>query len=353
MRWMGLMALGLALALGDAGGALHEAQAKAKPQVTVKKQSLSVRKAKAKPGPRTRKAVSVKARPAVFVPAKPSFGQLYGLNRTDDPLDLKSSVALVMDQDTEEVLLAKNDNAVLPIASITKLMTALIVTEARQPLDELITITQEEVDTEKGTRSRLRVGTQLSRGELLHLALMSSENRAAHALGRSYPGGLDAAVRAMNAKAQLLGMHDTEYAEPTGLSPRNQSSAHDLARLVKTAYAVPLIRELSTSTGTTVRVGRRETQFGNTNGWCEPDLGHRPAENRLHLRGRSLPGDAGATGRPQADHGVSGLGRQVQPHRRRRARAPLASCFRAGGQDDQRRAHALSPSAAEISAAGV
>jgi D-alanyl-D-alanine endopeptidase (penicillin-binding protein 7) len=154
MRWMGLMALGLALALGDAGGALHEAQAKAKPQVTVKKQSLSVRKAKAKPGPRTRKAVSVKARPAVFVPAKPSFGQLYGLNRTDDPLDLKSSVALVMDQDTEEVLLAKNDNAVLPIASITKLMTALVVTEARQPLDELMDHHAGRGRHRKGQRAR-------------------------------------------------------------------------------------------------------------------------------------------------------------------------------------------------------
>ena len=270
MRWIGLIALGLALALGDAGGALHGAQAKAKPQQAVKKPAASVREAKVKSAPkvvaRVRQTAPVKARAVPVQPAKPSFGQLYGLNHTDDPLDLKSSVALVMDQDTEEVLLAKNDNAVLPIASITKLMTALVVTEARQPLDELITITDEEVDTEKGTRSRLRVGTQLSRGELLHLALMSSENRAAHALARAYPGGLEAAVRAMNAKAQLLGMHDTEYVEPTGLSPRNQSSAHDLARLVKTAYAVPLLRELSTSTGTTVRVGRRDTQFGTTNG---------------------------------------------------------------------------------------
>lgn len=335
MRWMGLMALGLALALGDAGGSLHEAQAKAKPQVTVKKQSLSVRKAKAKPGPRTRKAVSVKARPAVFVPAKPSFGQLYGLNRTDDPLDLKSSVALVMDQDTEEVLLAKNDNAVLPIASITKLMTALIVTEARQPLDELITITQEEVDTEKGTRSRLRVGTQLSRGELLHLALMSSENRAAHALGRSYPGGLDAAVRAMNAKAQLLGMHDTEYAEPTGLSPRNQSSAHDLARLVKTAYAVPLIRELSTSTGTTVRVGRRETQFGTTNGLVKNptwDIGLQKT-GYISEAGQCLVMQAQLAGRRLVMVFLDSAGKYSRIGDAERVRRWLLG---AGGQDDQR-----------------
>jgi D-alanyl-D-alanine endopeptidase (penicillin-binding protein 7) len=206
------------------------------------------------------------AKAAPVLPAKPSYGQLAGLRLTEDPLSLKSSVALVMDQDTEEVLLAKNDNAVLPIASITKLMTALVVTEAQLPLDEVLTVTQDDIDTEKGSRSRLQVGTRLTRGEMLHLALMSSENRAANALGRHYPGGLPAFVRAMNAKAQLLGMQDTRYAEPTGLSSKNQSSAHDLARLVKSAYAVPLIREMSTSEGTTVRVGRREATFGTTNG---------------------------------------------------------------------------------------
>ena len=156
---------------------------------------------------------------------RPSFGQLAGLHATDDALDLKSSVALVMDQDTNEVLFSKNSEAVLPIASITKLMTALVVTEASLPLDEVLTITQDDVDTEKGSRSRLRVGTQLTREEMLHLALMSSENRAAHALGRAYPGGLAAFVAAMNAKAALLGMTDTHYVEPTGLSSKNQSSA--------------------------------------------------------------------------------------------------------------------------------
>ncbi len=176
-------------------------------------------------------------------PARPSFGQTYGLHATDDPLDLKSSVALVIDQDTQQVLFSKNPQAVLPIASITKLMTALVVTEAKQPLDETLSITQADVDTEKGSRSRLTVGTQLSRGEMLLLALMSSENRAAHALGRHYPGGLDAFVSAMNAKAQLLGMADTRYVEPTGLSSGNQSSAVDLARLVDAAYSHPLLRE--------------------------------------------------------------------------------------------------------------
>ena len=124
----------------------------------------------------------------------------------------------------------------LPIASITKLMTGLVVSEAKLPMDEAITITQDDVDTEKGSGSRLRVGTALTRGELMHLALMSCENRAAHALGRTYPGGLSAFVAAMNPKrAQLLGMGDTRYVEPTGLSSRNQSSAQDLARLVNAA----------------------------------------------------------------------------------------------------------------------
>src|SRR5690606_9116869 len=143
----------------------------------------------------------------------------------------------------------KNDHAVLPIASLTKLMTGMIISGARLPMDENITITQDDVDTEKGSRSRLRVGASLTRGELLHLALMSSENRAAHALGRTYPGGMSSFVNLMNAKAKLLGMKDTRYVEPTGLSSQNQSSAQDLATLVNAAHGDPVLRELSTSTG--------------------------------------------------------------------------------------------------------
>ncbi len=194
-----------------------------------------------------------------------SFGQLYGLHQTQDPLDLKSSVALVMDQDTNEVMLSKNPEAVLPIASLTKLMTAVVVVEAHLPLDDAITITSDDVDTEKNSSSRLAVGSTLSRGELLHLALMSSENRAAHALGRSYPGGLPAFVSAMNAKARLLGMHDTRYVDPTGLNSGNQATARDLATLVKAAYQQPLIRELSISPEHAVRLGNRQLQFRNTN----------------------------------------------------------------------------------------
>src|SRR5690606_19142272 len=117
-----------------------------------------------------------------------SYGELAGLHTLSDPLDLKSSVALVIDQDTHEVLLSKNDHAVLPIASLTKLMTGLIISQSHLPMDEFITITQDDINTEKRSSSRLLVGTTLTRREMLHLALMSSENRAANALGRTYPG---------------------------------------------------------------------------------------------------------------------------------------------------------------------
>ncbi|MFT3717199.1 serine hydrolase [Pseudorhodoferax sp.] len=213
---------------------------------------------------RGRKRVEL-PRAVAIVPARPSFGQLAGLHAADDPLELQSSVALVVDQETDEVLLRKNENAVLPIASLTKLMTGVIVNEARLPMDELITITQDDVDTEKWSRSRLSVGTTLTRGELLHLALMSSENRAAHALGRTFPGGMATFVSRMNAKAMMLGMKDTRYVEPTGLSPSNQSSAHDLALLVAAAYREPTIRELSTSPSYEVDVGHRTLQFSTTN----------------------------------------------------------------------------------------
>lgn len=207
--------------------------------------------------------VAVQRRSVVRVVEAPrqSFGQMAGLHGTEDELDLKSSVALVIDQDTHEVLLSKNDHAVLPIASLTKLMTGMLISEAHLPNDELITITQDDVDTEKRSSSRLTVGTTLSRGELLHLALMSSENRAAHALGRTYPGGLATLVSIMNAKAKMLGMKDTRYVEPTGLSSRNQSSAQDLALLVNAAYADATVRSLSTSPEYQVEVGNRVLQF--------------------------------------------------------------------------------------------
>jgi D-alanyl-D-alanine endopeptidase (penicillin-binding protein 7) len=268
----GIVALVVAVALGSpaAADAATRTAAKKKTHASAsagKATASRTRAAKASAGPRSARRVSAKHVTSVVrvEPARPSFGQLYGLHNTADALELKSSVALVMDQDTNEILFSKNPQAVLPIASLTKLMTALVVTEARQPLTEVLTVTEDDVDTEKNSRSRLKVGTQLTREEMLHLALMSSENRAAHALGRHYPGGLDAFVEAMNRKAHSLGMTDTHYVEPTGLSSRNQSSARDLATLVKAAHEYPIIREFSTSPEYEVELGNRPAQFRTTN----------------------------------------------------------------------------------------
>ena len=253
----------LALALANPVWAQSDAhRSKATPTAKAKPKSAQpIRKVAAK----TLQAPIKPRKVSHEVAPRPSYGQLAGLHAVSDDLALKSSVAYVIDQDTQEVLLSKNDQAVLPIASITKLMTGLIVSEAKLDLDEPITITQDDVDTEKGSSSRLKVGATLSRGEMLHLALMSSENRAAHALGRTYPGGLSAFVRLMNAKAVQLGMKDTRYVEPTGLSSHNQSSARDLAVLVSNAYNDPLLREFSTSTGHVVEVGRQTLQYRSTN----------------------------------------------------------------------------------------
>jgi serine-type D-Ala-D-Ala endopeptidase (penicillin-binding protein 7) len=210
----------------------------------------------------------VAIRTVAYVPPAPpklSFGQMAGLHGMQDELDLKSSVALVVDQDSHEVLFSKNDSAVLPIASLTKLMTGVIASEARLDQNELITITDDDVSTEKRSPSRLKVGTQLTRGELLLLALMSSENRAAHAIGRTHPGGLPKFVQLMNAKAAMLGMKDTRYVEPTGLSSNNQSSAQDLATLVSYASNNSQLRELSTSPGHQIAIGERTLNYVNTN----------------------------------------------------------------------------------------
>ena len=239
------------------------AQSKAKVQ-PVKKPVRAV-KATVKAAKTGKKATLKKAQVRAEVPSN-SFGHQYGLQNADDALALKSSVALVVDQDTNEVLFSKNPQAVLPIASITKLMTALVVTETGLSLQDTLSVSQDDVDATAGSRSRLKLGTSLTRGEMLHLALMSSENRAAHVLGRNYPGGTAAFVSAMNAKAQALGMRDTHYVEPTGLSSNNQSSAQDLARLVRAAYEHPIIRDLSTSQEAMVPVGSKPMQFRNTNG---------------------------------------------------------------------------------------
>ena len=178
---------------------------------------------------------------------------------------LKSQAALVVDQDSGEILFGKNADSKLPIASLTKLMTAIVTLDAELDPAEPVTITKADVDRLRGSHSRLQVGTTLTRDEMLHLALMASENRAASAIANSYPGGRDSCVLAMNLKAQLLGMTGTRFEDGTGLSGHNVSTAQDLAKLVQAAHAYPRIREFTTSTSYQVKVGRRSMRFGNTN----------------------------------------------------------------------------------------
>lgn len=208
----------------------------------------------------------VAAKPAL-PPSPPvmSVGDLAGLNQTQDPLDLKSNVALVIDPADSKVLFDKNSGVALPIASLTKLMTSLVVVEARQNMDEVLEVTDADVDHERNSHSRLRIGTRMTRADLLHIALMSSENRAASALGRNYPGGLAAFVAAMNAKAKALGMNDTHYVEPTGLSSHNVASARDLAKLVVAAHQYPVIRAYSTDTKYMVESGGHPLEYANSN----------------------------------------------------------------------------------------
>lgn len=195
-----------------------------------------------------------------------SVGHRAGLHKVKGELALSASAAMVIDQDTGQVLLHKNGDAVLPIASLTKMMTALVLTEAKLPMDEIIKITDDDVDVERHSRSRLKVGTTLSRSQALQLALMSSENRAAHALGRTYPAGIVAFVQAMNRKAVALGMKNTKYVDPTGLATGNQSTAQDLALLAATAARNPLLAEYSTTRQHEVQLANGRTlQFHNSN----------------------------------------------------------------------------------------
>jgi D-alanyl-D-alanine endopeptidase (penicillin-binding protein 7) len=179
-------------------------------------------------------------------------------------LKLKSSSVLIIDQSDSSVLYSRHPDVPMPIASITKLMTSLVVLDAKQPLDELIQITDADRDMPKGAFSRLAVGTILTRGDLMHLALMSSENRAAHALGNNYPGGMPAMVAAMNAKAAELGMVSSHFVDPTGLSSQNVASPADLTKLVIAASHNPSIREYSTDQHYAVKVRKHMVEFHNT-----------------------------------------------------------------------------------------
>ncbi|HDR9836652.1 TPA: D-alanyl-D-alanine endopeptidase [Burkholderia multivorans] len=204
-------------------------------------------------------------RRVAFQPRQPTVGQAFGLHDTPDALALRSSVAYVVDQNTGEPLFDKNSHAVVPIASISKLMTAMVVLDSKAPMTEQIEVTDEDRDYEKGTGSRLSVGSVLSREDMLHIALMASENRAAAALSRYYPGGRPAFIAAMNAKAKALGMTDTHFENSTGLSSSNVSSARDLVKMVNAAYQYPLIRKFSTDRTYEVYTGKRNLVYNSTN----------------------------------------------------------------------------------------
>jgi D-alanyl-D-alanine endopeptidase (penicillin-binding protein 7) len=178
---------------------------------------------------------------------------------------LRSAIGLIYDERTGRPLYSKSPDTVTPIASITKLMTAMVVLDAQLPMDEMVTISKEDIDHHKITRSRLRPGITMTRGELLKLALMASENRAAAALARTYPGGTQAALMQMNAKARELGMPDTRFMDPTGLHSGNVSTAQDLVKMVRAAETYDLIQKYSTSTSHIVQAGRRPLRFHNTN----------------------------------------------------------------------------------------
>ena len=235
-----------------------------------------------KPAPQARKSVpkaiaTVKAaqKPVHYTPMRRPAGKQRFVKRAPPPppeifnpdvLDVQSTAALVLNPSSGQVIYDKNIDAVAPIASITKLMTAMVVMDAKLPLDESITVTEDDLDYLKMTGSRLHVGMSLTRDEMLRLALMSSENRAAAALGRAYPGGLAAFVKEMNLKALSLEMMHTSFSDSTGLSSSNVSTAQDLAKMVKAAYQYPLIRQYSTGNGYAVHTHNgRSLQFGNSN----------------------------------------------------------------------------------------
>lgn len=197
------------------------------------------------------------------VAARPSFATALGLRGQHDDLNLKSSVAMVVNQDTKEVYFEKNSSVSLPIASITKLMTAMVVLDSKLPLDETLVINSDDVQSYRN--SRLAGGTVLTREEALLLSLMSSENRAAYTLGRNYPGGMPAFIEAMNRKAREIGMTHSRFADPTGLLSDNVASAEDLTRLLGSAYQYKVIREFSTWPDLTMMVGKRPQKFVNTN----------------------------------------------------------------------------------------
>jgi D-alanyl-D-alanine endopeptidase (penicillin-binding protein 7) len=229
---------------------------KANTKATTKTVTKSAKKPKT-----VRVTVTRSAEPAI--PARPSLATALGLREQHDELSLKSSVAMVVNQDTKEVYFEKNPSVSLPIASITKLMTAMVVLDSKLPLDENLVINADDVHIYRN--SRLASGTVLTREEALLLALMSSENRAAYTLGRNYPGGIPAFLDAMNRKAKELGIDHSHFADPTGLLSENVASAEDLTRMLSAAYQYKMIREFSTWPDLTMVIANRPQKFLNTN----------------------------------------------------------------------------------------
>jgi serine-type D-Ala-D-Ala endopeptidase (penicillin-binding protein 7) len=278
--------LGCALAYLPGG----EKAVAAEPRVSAIKAKTTTRTIAKAPAKRTARQATIRKRVTLATgTARPQVAAVSGgmrkvsLRRSapvlaplheDDPIaafdphrlpTLASASVLVTNQATGEVLLEKNAQSVVPIASITKLMTAMVVLDGQQGLSETVRVTEEDIDTLKGSSSRLPVGTELSREEMLRLALMASENRAASSLGRNYPGGMPAFVAAMNRKAAAIGLADTRFHDGTGLNSDNVSSARDLTRMVAAASRYPLIREFSTTAEHEVEVGGRLRRFANTN----------------------------------------------------------------------------------------
>jgi D-alanyl-D-alanine endopeptidase (penicillin-binding protein 7) len=254
----------LAAEAGKAGASSVKQKAKVaapKAKASAKSAPVALKKTSAEPVARKRASLSAAKKKIVSVPGSSPVPAWHEARR----LDVQSAAALVLDQNAGDALYQKNASQVVPIASITKLMTAMVVLDSSPNLAAPITITDEDVDLLRGSRSRLHVGSTMSRENALLLALMSSENRAAHALARHYPGGMPAFLSAMNIKAQALGMRDTHFEDPTGLTSNNVSTAHDLAKMVIAAHRYPLIREFSTTSEATVDIGGRELAYRNTN----------------------------------------------------------------------------------------
>ncbi len=235
---------------GTPQGSRSVSDATNKPSTKSSSGALKSTTAKPTNAPRARQAVGVAAAGVV------AAGSISAV---------RSNVVLVQDLRSDTTLFSRNDDVARPIASITKLMTAIVIVDANQSMSDIIEVTSSDVDTVKHSRSRLPVGTKLSRADMLHLALMSSENRAANALGRHYPGGMSAFVAAMNSKAKQLGMTQSRFVEPTGLSSENVASPRDLVKLLQASAARSTIRHFTTDEQHEVRSSGHTTLFRNTN----------------------------------------------------------------------------------------